>query len=190
MNTYSGKFVLRLPEAMHRKLAKRARLSGFSLNRVCVELLKQGMDDQQQDPQWLKDAYAVSPLVKKKFGASLIGILAFGSQVNGQAREQSDLDLLIVIENTIPIVRSLYRWWEESVPIAEQLEINPHFVHVSADTPSGLWLEAALNHHMIYKKGQKLDKVMMQILERIREGQVERHWSNGHPYWSWSKNAE
>ncbi len=41
--SYSGKFVLRTGEELHRELSLRALIKGESLNAYCVELLKKGL---------------------------------------------------------------------------------------------------------------------------------------------------
>lgn len=43
--SYSGKFALRMPKSLHRKLAEHARDDGVSMNQYCVYLLTQQMDN-------------------------------------------------------------------------------------------------------------------------------------------------
>jgi predicted HicB family RNase H-like nuclease len=40
---YSGKFVVRLPRSLHRRLAERAREEGISLNYLVATLLSEGV---------------------------------------------------------------------------------------------------------------------------------------------------
>ncbi len=43
VETYSGKFVVRVPRTLHRQLAERAEQEGTSLNQLVVMLLSEGM---------------------------------------------------------------------------------------------------------------------------------------------------
>ncbi|MCD8107700.1 MAG: toxin-antitoxin system HicB family antitoxin [Oscillospiraceae bacterium] len=43
--SYSGKFALRMPKSLHRKLAEHAKDDGVSMNQYCVYLLTQQMDN-------------------------------------------------------------------------------------------------------------------------------------------------
>lgn len=49
--TYSGRWNLRLPKSMHRRLAERARVEGVSLNTLAVALMAEGLGrrDQRED---------------------------------------------------------------------------------------------------------------------------------------------
>ncbi|MBN2628897.1 MAG: toxin-antitoxin system HicB family antitoxin [Spirochaetales bacterium] len=46
--SYSGKFVLRTGEDLHRELSLRALVKGESLNAYCVELLKNGLNRERK----------------------------------------------------------------------------------------------------------------------------------------------
>jgi antitoxin HicB len=41
--TYSGRWVVRVPRSLHRRLAERARAEGVSLNQLTVALLAEGL---------------------------------------------------------------------------------------------------------------------------------------------------
>ena len=47
---------------------------------------------------------AISELV----GKALDGLVLFGSMARGESREGSDMDLLIVLRQSLPLTRSLY----------------------------------------------------------------------------------
>ncbi|MEO5375999.1 MAG: type II toxin-antitoxin system HicB family antitoxin [Alphaproteobacteria bacterium] len=44
---YSGKWVLRTPKSLHRKLSERARAEGVSLNMLAVSLLAEGLGERK-----------------------------------------------------------------------------------------------------------------------------------------------
>lgn len=124
------------------------------------------------------------PLLKKQFGAHLVAVAAFGSQVSGEATADSDLDLLIVLKPLDPITRSLYAWWDRNVA-KKRFTINPHFVHLTSnvENPGSLWFEIALNHEILFEKNQALQAKLTGIQGLISSGKVSRKWSYGHPYW-------
>jgi antitoxin HicB len=49
--TYSGKWVLRTPKSLHKKLSERARTEGVSLNTLAVSLLSEGIGVRSGDGQ-------------------------------------------------------------------------------------------------------------------------------------------
>ncbi|MBF0562652.1 MAG: type II toxin-antitoxin system HicB family antitoxin [Alphaproteobacteria bacterium] len=46
---YSGKWVLRTPKSLHRKLSERAKMEGVSLNMLAVSLLAEGLGERTSD---------------------------------------------------------------------------------------------------------------------------------------------
>ncbi len=46
---YSGRFVLRIPKSLHRRLSLKAKQEGVSLNHLCATYLVEGMVRDQQD---------------------------------------------------------------------------------------------------------------------------------------------
>jgi antitoxin HicB len=47
--SYSGKWQLRAPKSLHRRLAERARREGVSLNTLAVTLLAEGLGERRAD---------------------------------------------------------------------------------------------------------------------------------------------
>lgn len=47
--SYSGRWVIRTPRSLHRRLAERARQEGVSLNMLAVAMLAQGMGERAND---------------------------------------------------------------------------------------------------------------------------------------------
>lgn len=48
---YSGRWNLRLPKSLHRRLTERAKVEGVSLNMLAVSLLAEGLGRRQSDDQ-------------------------------------------------------------------------------------------------------------------------------------------
>lgn len=188
MSQFSGKFVVRLPSALHRNLSETARQQGLSLNQVCLTLLQADASDKRgtDAPLWQREAEKILKQLKKKFGAGLLGLVAFGSQVRGEATKHSDLDLLIVLEEKFPIKRGIYEWWDSTVQWKGSIrEISPHFVHLatSPERATGLWYEIAMFHKIIFEKGRKISGLIKELIQSVERGEISRSFSNGHPYW-------
>lgn len=185
MANYSGKFVLRIPPALHQQLAQQASGMGASLNHYCRSLIESGLQTRTTQPQWDPWIAPIIPILTAHIGRELIAIVVFGSQVRGETHTHSDLDLLIVLTETRPIARSLYRWWDTAIPQGETPDINPHFVHcpTSPQTASGLWFEVALNHVIVYQRGGRITQCLQSLRAHVASGACERIWSHGHPYW-------
>lgn len=193
--------MVRLDPSLHEKLASYASGRELSLNQACVYFLKQGLVHSRNISAEEKEFRKASAILKRHFGSSLLGVVLFGSRVQGGATDQSDWDLLIVLGEDIPIRRSLYSWWDALRLRSGQASIkidfksgpvNPHFVHLPQEATSagGLWLEVALHHKIIYEKGRKLSGELQKIFQAIQKGEVIRHFSNGHPYWVRRQDAQ
>ena len=119
------------------------------------------------------------------FGEDLVGVLVFGSWARGDAIKGSDVDLLVVVGSDVPIVRSLYRAWDEAAPGWEGRRLEVHFVHLPAagDPTTGLWAEAALEGLVLFERGFELSRRLIDIRRRIAAGAVRRRRAHGQPYW-------
>ena len=190
MKNYSGRFVIRIPEGLHKILVERADSQNSSLNKLCQILIEKGLREKEEAP-WRKEVSPLLLLLKQKFGSQLTGILLFGSQIQGNATQQSDLDVLVVLAEEIPLKRNLYQWWDSTF-FQKSLTINPHFVHLPQDISQvgGLWFEVALSHEIIYEKRNNLSSIIKKLLSCIQKGEVARAFSNGHPYWVRREDAK
>lgn len=178
--------MVRMGEALHSQLAQTAKEQHISLNQVCLRFLENGLNPSKEEALWRSAALSLIVPLKKKFGKSLLGVAAFGSQVQGTATPSSDLDLLVILDNSVAIKRELYVGWDELAQWSGPIKVvNPHFVHLPADAAEagGLWLEVALHHDILFEQGKKVSAMLAAILAFIREGKIVRLFSNGHPYW-------
>lgn len=182
---FSGKMLLRLDPALHRRLAQRARERRVSVNRLCADLLERGLRHHEDRPWWEEGAKAVTDLLRRHFGAALLGVAVFGSQVQGSATESSDVDFLIVLSGNEPLQRSLYTWWDHEVHWEGPSEASPQFVHLpeNSGTAGGIWLEAALASRILWERGRSLSSMLDALRRMIEAGAVRRFWNNGQPYW-------
>ena len=180
-NTLSGRFVLRIPPALHAALREKAAQLGCSLNEVCLGALTRELERRAghelgaADPSWLR---AVHDLL----GDSLDGVLLFGSVARDESRSDSDIDLLVVVKPDVPLSRRLYTRWDESMAADRH---NPHFVHLptSAAAAGSLWLEAAVDGIVLFDRDARLGRFLGRLRRGIASGKVKRRVAYGHPYW-------
>lgn len=181
----SGRFVLRLDSALHETLARRALERGLSLNQMTADLIRSGLEEKRPEKKYLRVVRPLLGKLKREFEADFLGLMIFGSQVRGEATSTSDLDVLIVLEERVPLKRNLYRWWEESFGKSSAPEISPHFVHIpkTAGNASGIWFEVAMEGEIVYQRNRGLRRFLDRVTAEIQSGALQREWSHGHPYW-------
>jgi predicted nucleotidyltransferase len=177
----TGRFVVRLPPDLHRRLKQECARRGVSLNALCVSLLDTGVT-----PHAAALDTAAGPWVDKArglFGAGLVGVVLFGSVARGEETEMSDIDLLIALAGNVPIRRSLYRRWDGNEPLDDR--VNPHFAHLpAADTPPGsLWLEAALDGLILDDPQRHLARALAQLRRDTASGRYRLGTAHGQRYW-------
>jgi len=121
----SGRFVLRIDSELHSALREAARGSGLSLNDYCArKLAAPGSEVMGPAPRVVIRSASL-------FGGNLIGIVAFGSWSREELREDSDVDVLVVVDDGVEIARDLYRRWDADPLDWEARPVEPHFVHLS-----------------------------------------------------------
>ncbi len=136
-------------------------------------------------------------------GDALVGIVVFGSWARGEATPGSDLDLLIVVDDRIPLTRALYRRWDEWEPLqVNGSPIEPHFMHMpradgrlrsrvgpkvapsdDSGAVSSLWAEAAVDGLVLRDTGTKISRILAAIVSRIASGELVARRAHGHRYW-------
>lgn len=178
----SGRFVLRIPPALHATLRAAARTAGLSLNDYCARRLAAPAGSlvvTGPAPGVVAHAAAVA-------GESLLGLVAYGSWARGDATPESDLDLLVVLERGVRLTRALYRRWDETPPGWDGRTVDPHFVHLPDDDapPSGVWAEAAIDGIVLFERDLRLSAALIRVRRAIAEGRLVRRLSHGQPYWA------
>lgn len=175
----SGRFVLRIPPELHARLREEARDAGRSLNEICTRKLAA--------PGGVAESPGASIVARaiEQFGRTLVGVLLFGSWARGEAGTASDVDLLVVIDPEVPIVRSLYRPWDETPCRWEGRRLEVHFIHrpEGGARPTGLWAEVALDGLVLFDRDLELSRHLIQVRREIATGSVRREQSHGQPYW-------
>lgn len=177
----SGRFLLRIPPGLHEALRRAADEAGLSLNEFCARKLA-APGESVQGP-----GVDVVARATEQFGEKLVGVLVFGSWARGDLGTESDVDLLVVVDPEVPIVRSLYRAWDDAAGAltwdGRRLEV--HFVSLPDldDGPSSLWAEAALDGIVLFDRGFELSRSLIAVRRRIAGGAVRRRRVHGQPYW-------
>ena len=194
---FSGKFVLRIPPEFHRELSLLADKSGSSLNQFCFEKIRNSLNPNSkitsEDQQPSFQAKIAEQLVK--VGIPLVGMVMFGSAARGEARDSSDIDLLLVVEREIPLSRELYRIWDTCLPKLGMnhetvSKFSPQFVHLPGSPleAGSLWFESAIEGLVLRDTEFRIGKFLSQVRLAILQGQIKRESSHGHNYWI--KNAK
>lgn len=167
--------MLRVGPKLHLGIQRQARAQNLSLNQFILNAIQ--------------NSSVEAPVVKAlcdTFGASLLGVVLFGSVVRGEERADSDIDLLIVLDQSRAIDRSLYQIWDAQIEPAVDSRYSPQFSHFPDPVkgPSSLWLEVALEGDVLFDNPERsLKKCLQKIRAQIAEGRYIRKISHGHPYW-------
>jgi predicted nucleotidyltransferase len=187
----SGRFVLRIPPRLHAELKRRAAKSGTSLNKIITEQLK-WPTDAALHPVLEAGFRILTQAIEQEWHKELLGIVIFGSTVRGEARESSDVDVLIVLSSGTKIERELYRRWDAKIGPKISDKYSPQFTHLPQDLngASSLWLEIALEGEIIFENNSSMRKVIMALKKQIARGYYQQKNSHGHPYWVINKDAK
>lgn len=175
----SGTFVLRLDPRLHGLLRREAAAAGLSLNEWCGRTLAApgaaGID---------AAAEVVVPL-RSRLGDDLFGVVVYGSFARGELSTGSDVDLLVVLAERVPITRALYREWDGAVPSWGGRDVDLHFVHLPdpAAAVSGSWAEAAVCGIVLHDRDLVVSRRLTAIRGRIASGELVRRMAQGQPYW-------
>jgi predicted nucleotidyltransferase len=178
----SGRFVLRLPVELHAALRTAADAENLSLNEYCCRKLAwPGAIANHAD-----GAAAVVARANELFGHRLLAVVAYGSWARGEAQRDSDVDVLVVLDERSPITRELYREWDAHGLMVDGHAVEPHFVRLrSAEDPlTGLWAEAALDGIMLYERGLEVSRSLACVRRELISGRLTRKTAHGQPYWT------
>lgn len=176
----SGRFLLRLDPSLHANLQQAAKQAGLSLNEYCCRALAQPLDAGELQPS--------AKLVQRALcihGADLVGVVVFGSWARGEAGPSSDVDVLIVLEPTHALTRSVYLAWDERVMTWGAHTVEPHVVQLAEHSVAGsVWAEVAIDGLVLFERDLRVSRQLALIRLDIAEGKLVRRSLHGQPYWA------
>lgn len=193
MSQPSGKFVIRMRASLHARLRKEAMATGQSLNQVCVSRLK--ADKTSEAGLAIKSAALESILpgfweaVLQRWRDEIIGLILFGSAARGDATEDSDIDLLLIMKPEVKITRDLYRLWDkfcdENRSLPDHSKISPHFAALpgSVHEAGGLWYETAIEGIVLWECDLRISRFLASVRKAMGQGKIRRRMAHGSPYW-------
>ena len=178
----SGRFVLRIDPGLHAALREAARAAGVSLNEYCARKLATPfgrLEGFELASQAVVRAAQVT-------GESLVGVVAFGSWARAELHAESDVDILVVVEEKLKLSRDLYLRWDEAPIQWQGRRVEPHFVHLPdpARAPLGLWAEIAVDGIILFTRDLLLPSLLVRIRHDIAAGRIIRRVVHGQSYWT------
>lgn len=180
MTGRSGKFVLRIPEELHRLLTKEARLKNISLNSICEDLIQKGLSvSSPEEQEILRHAQQVAGI------ENLLGVVIYGSWARKDVRDSSDFDVLIVVRNEKKINRRLYQDWDLLNLKMDNKDVEANFVYLPSleKSPAGIWAEIAIDGIVIYEKEFAVSRYLSFVRQNIADHKIQRFFSHGQPFW-------
>lgn len=175
-----ARVLLRMPVELHASLANEAAAASLSFNEFCVRRLASSSPEDGNPARTLvvRKAQAV-------FGDRLAGVIAMGSWSRGEAARDSDIDVLIVIDGSVPLTRELYRAWDAAPMEVDGRPVDPHFLQLpSPDEPAGsAWCEAAVDGRLWFDRDGRVASRLIATRRAIADGRLVRAFAHGQPYW-------
>lgn len=171
--------MLRLQPGLHGTLHGATKSTGLSLNEYSARKLASPTPP-LTDPR-VRTAVEAAARVG---GERLLGVVAFGSWARQEQGRGSDIDLLVVLEETLPITRRLYPEWDEEPLSSNGHPVEPHFVHLlPADRlVLGLWAEVAIDGPVLFERDLQVSRRLGRVRDDIARGRILRREAHGHPY--------
>jgi hypothetical protein len=182
-----------MPGHLHARLRQEAASTGLSLNQVCIARL-------QASQSLLTDLGTKTAAVDlifpeflsaivRRWPDELVGLILFGSAARGDATEDSDVDLLLVMKPEVKIARDLYRLWDGFCDghfgTRDYGRISPHFVNLpgSVQEAGGLWYEVAIDGIVLWESDRKVSRFLSSVRAAMGHGKIRRRMAHGSPYW-------
>ena len=176
----SGRFVLRLPPTLHETLRDAAERAELSLNEYCVRALA------APGPDPAGPSAAVAARAIETFGQDLVGVILYGSWARGEATASSDIDVLVALEPSLPITRTLYGRWDHTPLEHDGHAVEAQFVSMPPPdaVPGSVWLEAALDGVVASDRDTRVARYLGRVRRSIAAGDMVRRYAHGQPYWT------
>ncbi len=167
--------------------------TGRSLNQVCLAKLQAAGTMIAPSGMEILSTELINPdfleAVIWRWQEQLAALILFGSAARGEATEDSDVDLLLVMRPPVKIRRGLYRLWEELCQDYEGAQdtdrVSPHFVSLPErlEEAGGLWYETAIEGILLWESGLQVSRFLALLRRAMGQGLIQRRTLHGSPYW-------
>ena len=155
----------------------------------------------------IKEPYAtllnnMVKIMKEEFKDDLTSVVLYGSVARGDNRNDSDVDLLIIIKN-LPKDSMLKRIRLFETKVEDKLNLdeywkNGYYISLSpilktpeeAEKISPLYLDMAYDAIILYDKNQFFTKILQKLKERLKELGAERVRMGKKWYWVLKKDSK
>ncbi|BDB98483.1 nucleotidyltransferase domain-containing protein [Saccharolobus caldissimus] len=141
-------------------------------------------------------------IMKEEFKDDLISVILYGSVARGDNRNDSDVDLLIIIKN-LPKDSMLKRIRLFETKVEDKLNLdeywkNGYYISLSpilktpeeAEKISPLYLDMVYDAIILYDKNQFFTKILQKLKERLKELGAERVRIGKKWYWVLKKDSK
>lgn len=177
MGNNNKEFLLRLPLNLYERLKSDANKRELSVNSYSKQILMCGAP-------FPEIFISIQSLLLSLFPEDIVGILIFGSFARGEAFDSSDIDVLLIINSSIPIERDLYEKVDRLKLGGREISVTIVHLPKEVSDVGSLWLEVALDGIVIYDPDIKVSQFLMLVKQYILKGSVQRRISYGVPYWT------
>jgi predicted nucleotidyltransferase len=182
-----------MPGHLHAKLKQEAADRGISLNQACIARLERNQSLLTDLGTKAAAADLIIPeflsAIVRQWPDELVGLILFGSAARGDATEDSDIDLLLVMTPEVKIARDLYRLWDDFCDAhfgtRDYDNISPHFVNLpgGVQEAGGLWYEVAIEGMVLWESDPKVSRFLRSVRAAMGQGKIRRRMVHGSPYW-------
>jgi predicted nucleotidyltransferase len=156
--------------------------------------------------QYLGEPYrmVVSRLLdalREVYGDKLVSLVVYGSVARGDARRDSDLDVLIIVDDNLPRsrlerIKTYLKAEDKIIVLLDKLidegyaiEISPIIKSVEeAKHISSLYLDMVEDAVIVYDRDNFFQKILLKLKKKPEELGAERVWIDKRWYWRLKKN--
>lgn len=176
------RYLLRLPEALFAKLSREALAQNVSVNTWVVNKLQDSAIGSSDTLVIHGESLPLKQL-QEAFNNAIEAIVLFGSRATNTAHQGSDVDLLLVMNESCIIERDLYTLWDKVV--SPRSLLSPQFCHLPKDVhqASSLWFEMALDGIVLKDRELKTNQFLGELRSYLIKEKFERKTAHGQGYW-------
>ncbi|MET1160516.1 MAG: nucleotidyltransferase domain-containing protein [Thermoprotei archaeon] len=137
----------------------------------------------------------------KVYGDKLVSLVVYGSVARGDARRDSDLDVLIIVDNNLPRsrferIRTYLKAEDMIIDFLDKLIDEGYAVVISpviktveeAKHVSPLYLDMVEDAVIVYDKNNFFQQILLKLKEKLDKQGAERVWIGRKWYWRLKKD--